>query len=124
MLPEFRAHLENLDISRFAQLLQKARKTALLVKTHTEKPKEKKSQSQVLTVFTVNNKRKKSTERPFEEPPSPVPCTLEEMIAILNKWVADGIIKLPKAPKKATEEDKKNPKFYYFHQYIHHSTAD
>ena len=58
MLLEFRAHLENLDISRFAQLLQKAQKTALSVKPHTEKPKEKKSQPQVLTVSTVNNKRK------------------------------------------------------------------
>jgi hypothetical protein len=124
MLPEFRAHLENLDISRFAQLLQKARKTALSVKPHTEKPKEKKSQPQVLTVSTVNNKRKKSNERSFEEPPPPVPCTLEEMMAILNKWVADGIVKLPEISKKVTEEDKKNPKFCYFHQYVHHSTAD
>uniref|UniRef100_A0A2N9GXZ1 Peptidase A2 domain-containing protein n=1 Tax=Fagus sylvatica TaxID=28930 RepID=A0A2N9GXZ1_FAGSY len=124
MLPEFRAHLENLDISRFAQLLQKARKTALSIKPHTEKPKEKKSQPQVLTVSTVNNKRKKSNERSFEEPPPPVPCTLEEMMAILNKWVADGIVKLPEISKKATEEDKKNPKFCYFHQYVHHSTAD
>jgi hypothetical protein len=112
MLPEFRVHL---DILRFAQLLKKAQKTALSVKPHTKKPKEKKSQPQVLTVSTVNNKRKKSSERSFEEPPSPVPCTLEEMVAILNKWVADGIIKLPKAPKKATENDKKNPKFCYFH---------
>uniref|UniRef100_A0A2N9GG70 RNA-directed DNA polymerase n=1 Tax=Fagus sylvatica TaxID=28930 RepID=A0A2N9GG70_FAGSY len=88
MLPKFQAHLENLDISRFAQLLQKARKMALLVKPHTKKPKEKKSQPQVLTVSTVNNKRKKSTERPFEKPPPLVPCTLEEMIAILNKWIS------------------------------------
>ena len=43
MLPEFRAHLENLDISRFAQLLQKARKMALSIKPYIEKPKEKKS---------------------------------------------------------------------------------
>uniref|UniRef100_A0A2N9HCW8 Integrase catalytic domain-containing protein n=1 Tax=Fagus sylvatica TaxID=28930 RepID=A0A2N9HCW8_FAGSY len=93
MLPEFRAHLENLDISRFAQLLQKARKTALSVKS-------------------------------FEEPPPPVPCTLEEMMAILDKWVANGIVKLPEISKKVTEEDKKNPKFCYFHQYVHHSTAD
>jgi hypothetical protein len=56
MLPEFRAHLENLDISRFVQLLQKAQKTALSVKPYTEKPKEKKSQPQVLTASTVNNK--------------------------------------------------------------------
>ena len=44
MLPKFRAHLENLDISRFAQLLQKAQKMALSVKPHTEKPREKKNQ--------------------------------------------------------------------------------
>uniref|UniRef100_A0A2N9IL05 Retrotransposon gag domain-containing protein n=1 Tax=Fagus sylvatica TaxID=28930 RepID=A0A2N9IL05_FAGSY len=124
MLPEFRAHLENLDISRFGQLLQKARKTALSVKPHIEKPKEKKTQPQVLTVSTVNNKRKKPNEKSFEEPPPPVPCTLEEIMAILDKWVADGIIKLPEVSKKATEEDKKNPKFCYFHQYVHHSTAD
>jgi hypothetical protein len=124
MLPEFRAHLENLDISRFGQLLQKARKTALSVKPHVEKPKEKKTQPQVLTVSIVNNKRKKPNEKSFEEPPPPVPCTLEEIMAILDKWVADGIIKLPEVSKKATEEDKKNPKFCYFHQYVHHSTAD
>jgi hypothetical protein len=75
-------------------------------------------------VSTVNNKRKKSIERPFEEPPPLVPCTMEEMIAILNKWVADGIFKLPESPKKATEEDKKNPKFCHFHQYMHHSIAN
>jgi hypothetical protein len=46
------------------------------------------------------------------------------MMAILNKWVADGVVKLPEVSKKATEEDKKNPKFCYFHQYVHHSTAD
>uniref|UniRef100_A0A2N9J8Z5 RNA-directed DNA polymerase n=1 Tax=Fagus sylvatica TaxID=28930 RepID=A0A2N9J8Z5_FAGSY len=90
MLPEFWAHLENLDISRFAQLLQKARKAALSVKPHTEKPKEKKSQPQVLTVSAVNNKRKKSNEKSFEEPPPQVPCTLEEIMAILDKWVADA----------------------------------
>ena len=124
ILPEFRAHLENLNISRFAQLLQKARKTTLSVKPHTEKPKEKKSQPQVFTMSTVSNKRKKSSERSFEEPPPPVPCTLEEMMAMLNKWIADGIIKLPEAQKKATEEDKKNPKFCYFHQYVHYSIVD
>jgi hypothetical protein len=37
MLPEFRAHLENLDITRFAPLLQKARKTVISVKPQVEK---------------------------------------------------------------------------------------
>ena len=124
MLPEFWAHLENLNLSRFAQLLQKARKTALSIKPHIEKPREKKSQPQVLMVSTVNNKRKKSTEKLFEEPPPLVPCTTEEMIAILDKWVADGIVKLPEAQKIAIEEDKKNLKFCRFHRYVYHSTTD
>uniref|UniRef100_A0A2N9GSF0 RNA-directed DNA polymerase n=1 Tax=Fagus sylvatica TaxID=28930 RepID=A0A2N9GSF0_FAGSY len=71
MLPEFRAHLENLDISQFAPLLQKARKTALSVKPHSEKAREKKSQHQALTVSTTaaptGNKRKRPIEKVFEE---------------------------------------------------------
>jgi hypothetical protein len=90
MLSEFRAHLKNLNISRFAQLLQKARKTALSVKPYIEKTREKKYSPQALTVSTGDNKRR----REFLEPWPPVPCTKEEMIAILNRWVADGIIKL------------------------------
>ena len=43
MLPVFRAHLENLDISQFAPLLQKARKTALSVKPQAERSRDKKS---------------------------------------------------------------------------------
>jgi hypothetical protein len=46
------------------------------------------------------------------------------MMAILNKWVADGVVKLLEVSKKVTEEDKKNPKFCYFHQYVHHSIGD
>uniref|UniRef100_A0A2N9EW19 Integrase catalytic domain-containing protein n=1 Tax=Fagus sylvatica TaxID=28930 RepID=A0A2N9EW19_FAGSY len=70
----------NYEEGELVGLLQKARKTALSVKPHAEKPKEKKSQPQVLT--------------------------------------------LPEISKKVIEEDKKNPKFCYFHQYVHHSTAD
>ena len=45
-------------------------------------------------------------------------------MVILNKWVADGIVNLSEVSKKATEEDKKNPKFCYFHHYVHHTIAD
>ena len=74
MLPEFRDHLKNLDISRFAQLLQKARKTTLSVKKmhvlerrkgskdetisrfaqHVEKTGEKRNLPKVLAVSTGN----------------------------------------------------------------------
>uniref|UniRef100_A0A2N9HEC3 RNA-directed DNA polymerase n=1 Tax=Fagus sylvatica TaxID=28930 RepID=A0A2N9HEC3_FAGSY len=96
MTPEFRAHLENLDISRFAQLLQKARKTALSVKPWVEKTREKKYPPQTLTVSAGDDKRRKK----YGDIPPPVPCTREEMITILNKWVADGVIRLPEQPRK------------------------
>jgi hypothetical protein len=53
MLPEFRAHLENLNITRFAPLLQKARKKAIFVKPQVEKGRDKKGPPQALTVSTA-----------------------------------------------------------------------
>ena len=86
MLPEFRAHLENLDISQFAPLLQKARKTVLSVKPQVERSRDKKSLLQTLTVSTTattsGTKWKNSTEKVYEEPP-PLPFITEEMMAIL-----------------------------------------
>uniref|UniRef100_A0A2N9FNQ7 Integrase catalytic domain-containing protein n=1 Tax=Fagus sylvatica TaxID=28930 RepID=A0A2N9FNQ7_FAGSY len=119
MLPEFRAHLENLDISQFAPLLQKARKTALSVKPHSEKAREKKSQHQALTVSTTTapsgNKRKRPIEKVFEEPP-PLPFTVEEMMVIFDKWVKDEVIKLPQINKPPTEEENRDPKFCRYHR--------
>jgi hypothetical protein len=127
MLPEFRAHLENLDISQFAPLLQKARKTTLSVKPHSEKVREKKSQHQALTVSTVavpsRNKRKRPVEKFFEEPP-PLPFTVEEMMVIFDKWVKDEVIKLPQVSKPPTEEEKRDLKFCRYHRYVHHPIAD
>uniref|UniRef100_A0A2N9GLY1 Integrase catalytic domain-containing protein n=1 Tax=Fagus sylvatica TaxID=28930 RepID=A0A2N9GLY1_FAGSY len=127
MLPEFRVHLENLDISQFAPLLQKARKTALSVKPHSEKARERKSQHQALTVSTTTapsgNKRKRPIEKVFEEPP-PLPFTVEEMMVIFDKWVKDEVIKLPQINKPPTEEEKRDPKFCRYHRYVHHPTAD
>ena len=42
MIMEYRAILENLEISQFAQLLQKARKTAQSVRSSSDRPKERK----------------------------------------------------------------------------------
>uniref|UniRef100_A0A2N9FCJ7 RNA-directed DNA polymerase n=1 Tax=Fagus sylvatica TaxID=28930 RepID=A0A2N9FCJ7_FAGSY len=90
MLPEFRAHLENLDITRFAPLLQKARKTAISVKPQVEKSRDKKSLPQTLTVSTTTapsgTKRKSPSDKAYEEPP-PLPFTAEEMMAIFDKYV-------------------------------------
>jgi hypothetical protein len=127
MLPEFRAHLENLDITQFAPLLQKARKTTISVKPQVEKGKDKKSLPQTLTVSTAatagSTKRKNSTEKVYEEPP-PLPFTAEEMMAIFYKWVQDQVIKLPKITKQPTAEEQKDLKYCRYHRYVHHPTVD
>ena len=95
MSHEYRAHLKNLDIIQFAQLLQKACKTAILVKRSMAKKSkpEKKSAPQVLIVSTnepmVGEKRKREEE---EEYP-PIPCTNEEMNVVIDKWMADGVLR-------------------------------
>uniref|UniRef100_A0A2N9G5K4 Retrotransposon gag domain-containing protein n=1 Tax=Fagus sylvatica TaxID=28930 RepID=A0A2N9G5K4_FAGSY len=127
VLPEFRAHLENLDISRFASLLQKARKTALSVKPQVERSRDKKSLPQTLTVSTATTpsgtKQKNPTEKAYEEPP-PLPFTVEEMMAIFDKWVQDQVIKLPKISKQPTAEEQKDPKYCRYHRYVNHPTVD
>uniref|UniRef100_A0A2N9IFM6 Retrotransposon gag domain-containing protein n=1 Tax=Fagus sylvatica TaxID=28930 RepID=A0A2N9IFM6_FAGSY len=99
MLPEFRAHLENLDITR-----------------------DKKSLPQTLTVSTTTapsgTKRKSPSDKAYEEPP-PLPFTAEEMMAIFDKWVQDQVIKLPKISKQPTAEEQKNPKYCRYHRYKH-----
>uniref|UniRef100_A0A2N9I8L2 RNA-directed DNA polymerase n=1 Tax=Fagus sylvatica TaxID=28930 RepID=A0A2N9I8L2_FAGSY len=106
---------------------EKARKTALSVKPHSEKAREKKSQHQALTVSTTTaptgNKRKRPIEKVFEEPP-PLPFTVEEMMVIFDKWVKDEVIKLPQINKPPTEEEKRDPKFCRYHRYVHHPTTD
>ena len=120
MSPEFRAHFENFDITRFAQLLQKARKTTLSVKPHIEKTREKKYRPQALTVSAGDGKRK----REFMESPPLVPRTKEEMTSILNRWVADGVVRLPEVREEATEEEKRSPKYCHYHRCVKHSITD
>ena len=76
-------------------MLQKARKTAISVKpSKTKKPKSKKKNTpQAFAISTsepiVGEKRKREEE---EEYP-PIPCINEEMTAVINKWMVDGVLR-------------------------------
>ena len=58
MIMEYKAILENLEISQFAQLLQKAKKTAQSVRLSSDKPKEQRSMPQGMAVSTSEMKKK------------------------------------------------------------------
>jgi hypothetical protein len=126
MLPDYRAHLENLDIAQFAQLLQKARKTAALVKLVERSRADKRSTPHALVVTSSNdtrNKKKRGKEKEFEEWPA-IPCTTEEMHAVIDKWIADGFLRLPGVSKEPTEDDKKHARFCRYHRYVHHPISE
>ena len=69
MIRECRAVLEKLEISQFAQLLQKVRKIAQSVKLSSDK----RNTSQVVTVST-SERRRKTDGREYDTPP-PILCT-------------------------------------------------
>ena len=119
MSHEYRANLENLDIIQFVQLLQKARKIVVSIKPSiAEKPKlEKKNVPQTLTVFSsepmVGVKRKREEEELEEY--HPIPCTNEEMNAVINKWMANRVLRPFKPNREPTLEDKKKPFYCWYH---------
>ena len=118
MIREYRTVLENLEISQFAQLLQKARKTAQSVKPSTDK----RSVPQAMAMST-GERRRKIDGREYDTPP-PIPCTLKELNALLDKWIADGIFKPNQVSRKPTEEEWRDPRFCRLHNYVQHPTVE
>ena len=53
-----------------------------------------------------------------------MPFTVEEMMAIFDKWVQDQVIKLPKITKQPTTEEQKDLKYCRYHRFVHHPTVD
>ena len=100
MIMEYRAILENLEISHFAQLLQKARKTAQSVRPISDRPKERRSTLQAMVVPTGERKRKRD-RREYETPP---PCTSKELDLLHDKWIANGVFKPNQVSKEPTKE--------------------
>ena len=43
---------------------------------------------------------------------------------MVEKWVADGVLKVIKPSREPTKEDKKSPYYCHYHQYVHHKTRD
>ena len=116
MLFDYRLNLENLCITQFADLLQRNRRTAQIIRT------KRMSMSQAMTA-SVGEKSKRPDGKVFEEPPV-IPCTTKELNHVLDKWIEDGVVRLFTMSKPPTEEERKNPLFCRIHNYVKHSTKD
>ena len=118
MIREYRAVLENLEISQFAQLLQKARKTTQSIKPSTDK----RSAPQAM-VMSTGEWRRKIEGREYDTP-SPIPCTLKELDVLLDKWIVDGVFKPNQVSREPTEEERRDPRFCRLHNYVQHPTTE
>ena len=111
MIRDYRAILENLEISQFTQLLQKARKITQLVKPSSDK----RNTPQAMVVSTSERKRK-SDEREYDTRP-PLPCTLKELDVFLDKWIANGVFKPNQVSREPTEKEQIDPRFCCFQNF-------
>ncbi|XP_075633520.1 uncharacterized protein LOC142605980 [Castanea sativa] len=68
----------------------------------------------------VGEKRKKPGGKIFKEPPV-IPCTVEELNQVLDKWIGDGVVRPFTMSRPPTEEERK---FCRIHNYVKHSTKD
>ena len=118
MIREYRTVLENLEISQFAQLLQKARKTAQFVKPSSDKG----NAPQVMAVST-GERRRKTYGREYDTPPS-IPCIPKELDVLLDKWITDGVFKPNQVSREPTKEERRDPRFSHLHNYVQHPTAE
>ena len=118
MIREYRTVLENLEISQFAQLLQKPRKTAQSVKPSSDK----RNAAQAMVVST-GEQRRKIDGREYDTPP-PIPCTPKELDVLLDKWIVNGVLKPNQVSREPTEEEWKDPRFCRLHNYVQHPIAE
>ena len=112
MIKEYRAVLENLEISQFAQLLQKARKTAQSIKPSSEK----RNSPQAMAVST-GERRRKTDGREYDTPP-PIPCTPKELDVLLDKLIANRVFKSNQVSREPMEEERRDPRFCRLHNYV------
>ena len=118
MIREYRVVLENLDISQFAQLLEKTRKIAQSVKPSSDK----RNAPQVIAV-SIGERRRKTDGREYDTPP-PIPCTPKELNVLLDKWIADRVFKPDQVSREPTEEERRDPRFCRLHNYVQHPIAE
>ncbi|OVA02093.1 hypothetical protein BVC80_1261g7 [Macleaya cordata] len=143
MMPIFRVALENLDIKSFCKLEESGLRTASSIEAqaqYNEKPRNWRPQEEHgrryrghrdAAVEQESHKRQggassskrnlKKPKRNFEEPP-PYPCSLEEVLNILDAWIRNKEIQPLDVQRESTAEDKRNPAYCHYHRHVNHPT--
>ncbi|CAL2229621.1 unnamed protein product [Prunus armeniaca] len=120
---DYRVYLENIGISKFSQLLEAVRKTSVSIKPTGQRSwSEKKEAHQTLAIDDKSSNDYNSCKRKDRETYPSLSCKDEEFHAILDTMIADSAIKPLRPYKVPTREEKNDPRYYRYHQFVGHST--
>ncbi|CAL8136202.1 unnamed protein product [Prunus armeniaca] len=125
IVADYRVYLENIGISQFSWLLEAVRKTSMSVKPPGQRTwrNEKKEVHQTLAIDDKPSNDYNSRKRKDRETYPPLPCKDEEFHDILDTMIADGIIKPVTPYKVPTREEKNDPRYCRYHQFVGHATT-
>ena len=126
VIMEYRAVLENLEISKFAQLLQKARKTVQSVRPSSDRLQERRSTSQAMVISTMKGKGNQTVKgkgnqmgRSTRPPPLPRHYHVHQ-----RSYMCSSINGLKMGPSSPTKEEQRDSRFYHLHNYVQHPTTE
>ncbi|KAF7826492.1 reverse transcriptase [Senna tora] len=151
MSSSVRLFLEQANITTFAELIERAQRTVASMKKAQKRAREE--AAHLMTVATVEEQltrtsNQQGSRRQYSQvppptsyentctngdtrppswrgrPPPPYPCSMEDVYTLLEIWVRDGNIELPKVKHQVTEADRKSGHFCVFHQSTTHPTED
>ena len=66
---------------------------------------------------SIGERRRKIEGREYDTPP-PILCTPKELDVLLDKWIADRIFKPNQVSREPTEEERRDPRFCWLHNYV------
>ncbi|CAL2257555.1 unnamed protein product [Prunus armeniaca] len=107
------------------QLLEAVRKTSMSVKLTGQRTwrSEKKEAHQTLAADDKPSSDYNSHKWKDRETYPPLPCKDEEFHAILDTMIVDGAIKPFRPYKVPTREEKNDPRYCRYHQFVGHPTT-
>ena len=133
MLRDYRIHLINLSLPAFSDLMVAARNLAkdirISPRSHREPRFSGPSRRYPTAAVTEERKdrekeRNDKRRRDEDDASAPFPCSMGEVLAVLRRWLRDGVV-TPRPPTRApTEADKGRNNYCAYHQFVKHATKD